>query len=901
MRGLLCSAARGPAALLITGELGIGKTTLWNRSVELAGQSGLRVLTARGYAAESELTYAAVADLLGGVENSLLDELGPIHRQALERLLLRREPGPVCNERTAGAAFLAILEVVARDRPILLAMDDAQWIDASSRLVIGYAARRLAGRIAILAAARSPEDPATWIQLARADSFARITLGPLDRVAAVTLLEDRIGRDLPGPLVRQILRLSGGNPYHALELAQTLDEEHADGRLQLPDTLQQLVSERLNGISSGGAQVLLVAACLGAPTIAAVASAMDISVDRVVAAIEEAELRGVVVIDGGTVRFAQPLFAHGAYYAVDAPVRRALHRRMATNTADPEARARHLALASVLPESDTLKAIDAAADSAISRGARSAAAELHEMAIRLGSEDPVRLVTAADQHVRAGSFTRAEAHLEAALQQLPAGATRSFAMMLRGGLHMCRDGARAIETLTAAVEESHDVPPMQLRSLLLLSFVLGATGDRDAALVTARRAAELSAGVGEPQTRALALAWRVITEFRCGLGVDWPTLRLANALEDSASTAPAPLLPSNIETVINILTGEIHLVEGRASAMALRCRERGNHIDAAWADQFVVLAELMAGRTQAAEEASSAAMRDAQLVGGCLGRVISLACQAAVAAHRGHAEETHRWVRAAIDAAEASGLRQFAALPMSSLAFLQVSSRDYADAIKTLEPFLAAFDPTDPTEIGTTSFLPDAIEALVALHRFDEAEPLIAALEANGARLDRPWMLAVGGRGRACLLAAQGDLDGAERNIDRALVAHRRLAIPFEQARTELLIGQLHLRRRRRRDAIASFESALASFEALGYLLWADRARMNLDRCTPAAGSPGDEAALTPAERRIAERAAAGLANRDIATELFVSVKTVEQNLSRVYRKLGIRSRAQLHARLVSG
>ena len=207
-------------------------------------------------------------------------------------------------------------------------------------------------------------------------------------------------------------------------------------------------------------------------------------------------------------------------------------------------------------------------------------------------------------------------------------------------------------------------------------------------------------------------------------------------------------------------------------------------------------------------------------------------------------------------------------------------------------PSLSRFDPmSSPTEIFAASIVPDAVEALTALGRADEAEPLVDALERNGARADRAWMLAVGARCRAMVQAASGDVDAAVQSARRALTEHDRLPMPFERARTQLLLSQLL--RRDRSEASAMLRDALAAFEQLGTQLWADRARAELTG-TRSRARPNGRDGLTPAEQRVAELAASGMTNRDVAAKLFISAKTVEATLARVYRKLGIRSRAEL-------
>jgi DNA-binding NarL/FixJ family response regulator len=205
---------------------------------------------------------------------------------------------------------------------------------------------------------------------------------------------------------------------------------------------------------------------------------------------------------------------------------------------------------------------------------------------------------------------------------------------------------------------------------------------------------------------------------------------------------------------------------------------------------------------------------------------------------------------------------------------------------------VATFVPaTSPTELPNAAFLPDAIEALVQLGRLAEAKPLVEALERNGRRLDRPWMLAAGARGRSMLLASLGDLDAATEAAQRAMAEHDRLAMPFERARTLLQLGQLQRRQRKKESATASLREAFDTFDKLNVPLWVERVRSELVRVNVGLRQSGQ---LTPSEQRVAELAASGMKNRDVAAALFISPKTVEANLARIYRKLGIKSRAEL-------
>jgi DNA-binding CsgD family transcriptional regulator len=204
---------------------------------------------------------------------------------------------------------------------------------------------------------------------------------------------------------------------------------------------------------------------------------------------------------------------------------------------------------------------------------------------------------------------------------------------------------------------------------------------------------------------------------------------------------------------------------------------------------------------------------------------------------------------------------------------------------------LDVFDSLPSSEIMTATFIPDAVEAMVGVGRHADAVPLIEELERNGARLGGCWMLAVGARCRSAWLAATGDIAAATRMAEAAMTEHERLPMPFERARTQLLLGQLLRRQRQKETASATLRHALAIFEAMGTPLCADRARAELARTNVA---PRPRLAMTPSEQRVAELAASGMTNRDVAAALFISPKTVEANLVRIYRKLGIKTRAEL-------
>jgi len=226
-----------------------------------------------------------------------------------------------------------------------------------------------------------------------------------------------------------------------------------------------------------------------------------------------------------------------------------------------------------------------------------------------------------------------------------------------------------------------------------------------------------------------------------------------------------------------------------------------------------------------------------------------------------------------------------------ALGFLEVSLENYSDALEAVQPLLVRVEMMPKaTEIIAASYIPDAVEAMVELDRLESAEQLVTTLERNGSRLRRDWMTAVGGRGRGMLLAARGEVSEAVDAVEQAMTVHNRMTMPFERARTQLLLGQLQRRQRMKSLSALSLQEALTAFDQLGTPLWADRARNELGRVS--GGEP--QKILSASERRVAELATSGMTNRNIAAAMYISPKTVESNLARIYGKLGIHSRAEL-------
>lgn len=902
VRAFLEAALTGPATLLVEGEAGIGKSTLLWDAAATATTRGYRVLSASGAPTEVRYAYTAVADLLDGVDVEVLEQLPEEQHAAVDRILLGGGDGPASDERIVATAFLAVIRKLSSVTPVLLCIDDVQWLDMSSRMVIGFAQRRLTGRVGLLSALRTGEVDAAdvnWLGPAFPGSIERLRITPLTLGGVHALISARLGRTLPRPTITRIHQTSGGNPFFALELARFIAEDPAMAAIGLPDSLAALVRDRIGQPDADVGAVLLAAACAAPPTVERVSLATGISTDRVVEVVESAQARSVVEIDGSRIRFRHPLFVTGVYSAAGPSERRAMHRRLSAIVTEAEVKARHLALAATTADPDVLQALDGAVAVTRARGAPAVAAELIELAMNLGDDNPIRRIQAAEQHFRSGEMARARSHLRSVLDDLPAGnPLRCMALMLLAAVTGYGESLlTAAELLTQAVDEAADHPILQLRARLLLVPLTGLIGDLKRSVDLANTAVEQAEKLDIAALRSQALTIAVHVRFLYGLGVDRKTLRQAAEIEDRRSGAAATFQASASLPVMAAMAGEVQLGRNQMRVIHQRFIAHGTEIDTLWAANYVALFDMWLGALTTAADLAEDSVQRAEQMGGKHLLVHAWCTQASIAALRGDEGTARSVATAAIEVASDTGAAFLVGSAATALGFLDVSRGDYAAAIVALEPLLSGFDPAHDTEIFVGAYLPDAIEALTALGRLDEAEQLFVALETNGARLDRPWMLAVGARGRGHWLVGRGELEAAEQAALEAVVHHGRLPMPFETARTQLLLGQIQRRRRRKQAAQASLSAAFATFERLGTPLWTQRARAELDRLTAAA--PG--AGLTTAERRVAEHAAAGLSNKQIAAELFIAPKTVEMTLSAVYRKLGIRSRAGLFAALNPG
>ena len=887
----------GPVGLLIEGEPGIGKTSVVAEAVRAAHERRYRVLQAQPAEAEADLSFAALSDLVGGAFDDARDALPTPQRQALEVVLLLREADVLADPRTTASAVVTLLTKLSSRDPVVLAIDDTQWIDQASRHALEFAVRRLPLRAGIIVASRSGEDPARTLDLARAlapRSLEHVVMGPMSLSALGKLIGSRLGLDLPRPTLVRLAEASGGNPFYALEIADALARASAlpalGEPLPVPRTLQALLNERVGRLSAPARAATSTAAALSRPTVNALEAAVGSDLD-LEAALAEAEAADVLLSDGDRLRFAHPLLASTIYGSLTAGQQRATHRRLAAIVGDAEERARHLARSVSAADEGAASSIEGAAALAARRGAPESAAELFEAACRLTpterSEDLARRTLGGAEALNlAGDLDGARSLALRALELGQAGSIRARALLLLGSLATYTDTieARIAYQERALVEAAND---LDLRVDILLALFEQIAVDPEVARRRADEAIRLTRELHDDDRLARALMDSFVAGAVLGLGARVDKLHEAMALE-AGSTGPVSVYP----LIWFHWVDDIDATRARFRLLHQQLHDHGDVTAAAEIVELLTMAEFRAGNWKEAEQA----LEDACDV---LGQfevrgpfVASFTDRAVIDAHRGRLERA----RGTMDEILAiDGLDTFwRMVGHSAQGAVEFCAGRHEAADRAWAQMRE-----EARDVGWVDFLddrsePDHVDALVALGKLDEARRVLEHLEWRGRTLTRPWIDASLPRARALILAGDGDLQGALSVVDAAPAIP---SLPFEMARLFLVRGQLERRANRKLAARDSLSAALEAFDALGSPPWARRTRDEIARLGLRHRRPDE---LTESERRIAELAASGMTNRQVADAAFVSPKTVEANLARVYQKLGIRSRAELGARMTT-
>jgi DNA-binding CsgD family transcriptional regulator len=909
VREFLDAVERLPGALVIEGEAGIGKTTLWRSGIASAEERGYRVLSTRPAQTESQVSYAGLADLLEPVLEEALAELPPPQRRALQASLLLRDAGGSVPDQTAIAfAFLGALRAAAREKPALVAVDDLQWLDAPSGFALRFAARRLREEsVGLLVAVRSERAGEPSRQIERLLSEERLRgfkVGPLSLGAVHHLIQTRVDIVLSRPALQRLHQTAGGNPFFALELARAL-KEHGDqlepgAPLPMTGGLRQLLRARLAALPRDSEEVLLFAAAVPQPTVALVAEAVG---EDARASLRQAVDAELIELDGDRIRFAHPLFASALYSAAGAERTRTTHRRLAAIVADPEERARHLALGTEQADADVAAALDEAMRIARVRGAPQAAAELGEHALRLTSHEDLeaahrRRLEAGSAHFDAGNSARARALFVEAAEQAGNGPRRAEALSRLARLHHYAGDQRvAVELFEECLADPGADASVRADAAEGLATSLFFLREELAnALHHARSAARAAEEEGKRGALAVALGTQGTIETVLGRPEAAQTLQSAAKLEEWARDFPLVRQPGFQLAFARVWSDDLDsacvaLEDVRRHAVA-----QGDESSLPFVLTYLSVAEFLSGGWQDAMRTADEAAQVALAADQDIGHAFALSARALVASGLGLEEAARTDAEEALALAE-RGTMFATTTSLWALGLLELSLDNPAEAHRLLGPLVARVEAAGIGEPGSIRFVTDDVEALVALGDRDTAAAQLERFEELGRRLGRRSALAASHRCRGVLAASAGAHDEALAEFGRALDELERLAFPLEHARTLLALGSAQRHMRQRRAARETLEQALRGFDELGASLWAERARAELGRISGRAPSRGE---LTASERRVAELVAVGKTNREVAAVLFVTPRTVEGTLSRVYTKLGVRSRAELARRWAS-
>ncbi|MFC0528977.1 AAA family ATPase [Phytohabitans kaempferiae] len=879
-----------PGPVLLEGPAGIGKTSLWRALVGAAERAGWSVLTCAPTESEAALPFAALADLL----RPLADQVPALprpQRVAAEAVLLTAESAAedVADERAVGAATRSLLEAVGG--PVLVAVDDAPWLDPSSERALRYALRRVGERVATLVACRTEGTDHTAAPLGLDDGrLTRVGLTPLGVGALHHVVRARLGVSLSRPLVARIARESGGNPLLAIELSRAVSRlprpPLPSEELPVGSSLRQLLRDALATLPEPSRAAVRLAALLTVPALADLAAA-GVAAD----AFDPAEEAGLLTVTPPTLQFAHPVYAAAVVAGIPPGVRRRLHRALADAVADPDERARQLARCTDGPDAGVAAELAAAADRQRARGAPAVAVDLYERAAALTPPEAAadrgrRRLAAVQCLLDSGDYAAAGAAADAVAAD-HTGAARAEALLLRAMVAWCADDLpAAVEAGERGLAAAPAGTPLAGRIHAHLALFQDAP---EPARRHAEAAIVLMSGVdGDRALLASALFQLFFQEVRAGLPARTVLLDRGLELEGGRPSWLAGTVPAIWWKSID----EHDRARERLGALLGHAVAAG---DEPWQHELLTHlgeAELVAGRWDAAARHIAAARELGEQLG--TGLVGETWLGGTLDAYRGRLAAARQVAEDGLRRADALGDLWCRRIHLQLAGFVALSAGRLAEAAEAYRGLVETIGDAGIVEPLGQRFEPDWIEACVGAGDLDAATDGLERLAARHARQPRPWTALGLARSRVLLTGATG----ADPSAELAALAEARAAVPAEavpldRARCLLVAGMAHRRARRKREAKVALDGAAAEFAAIGAAAFEARARAELARI---GGRPAAPTELTPTEERVARLAAQGRTNRAIADELFISPKTVEANLARVYRKLGIATRAELGA-----
>jgi ATP/maltotriose-dependent transcriptional regulator MalT len=879
---------RGRGALVLFGDAGVGKTTVWLAGLERARERGLRTLAARTAETEAQFPYASLADLIEPVADEALRLIPLPQRRALEVALFRREPTSAWDSRGVASATLTALTSLSIDAPLLLAIDDTQWMDPASADALGFAMRRCLGdKVRLLGTERAGVEGGLDLR-----DPARLSVAPLEPDALREIIRVRLGLEIRRSAMLELATRSGGNPFYALELARDgriLDDADAP----LPQSLEALLADRLGNAPRDVRDALLVAAAHRNPR-PELLEAAGIAGDTVQRAVD----MNLLVPAGDLLRFSHPLIASSVQGRATASRRREVHQRLAAAITDPDERAPHLARATVGTNEPVASDLEAAADRAGRRGAPRAAAELAAHAVRL--TDPAgheahqrRTVVLADLLAVTGEGDEARRLLRELAEGMPRGAARAR-VLLRLAEWSSADRDAVIDILNHALSEADDTG--RALGLLQLATVRWFRGEIEEAGRIFEEAAPIAERVGDGQTQAHSLTRLAVIGFARGDGVNERLVRRAQRARGPNRGLPSLVIQPELDLAEAwVLTGEL----ARARPILERYRalaiEFGDELVLAQVLANVSFLECHEGNVVEAAAAATEGIELARQLDDPVVLAYALYFAARTRSRFGQVEQARRDADESIELAQDGDFELFRLCDVDVLGYIALSLGQLDEAVDHLTHVVERMKEMRWREPAPVEAHHNLAEVYVRRGQFELAESLLDDLEGIAKPTGRVRSLAGAARVRGLIAAARGDVDGAVSLLEESLAIQARLPEPHESGRTLLALGSVLRRANRKRAARDTLNEAAQTLDRCGARLWAEHARGELERI---GGRPLRAGELTATEQQIAELVAAGRSNHEVARAVSLSPKTVEWNLSKIYRKLHVRSRGELAAKI---
>jgi DNA-binding CsgD family transcriptional regulator len=890
---VLSGAAAGTArCLVLDGEPGVGKTELLAYAASAA--PGFRVLRTTGVESELELGFAGLVELVRPVLD-LLAAVPPGQRAALEAALGLGPPA-TASRLLVGAGLLSLVASAAQREPVLVLVDDLQWVDAPSAQALLFAARRLrADRVAVLVAYRSGEHLPV-----QTGGLSQVTIAGLDHETAGELLLER-APGLSALVVDELYSSTGGNPLAMLEIVSRLSPSQRTGLEALPAPLpsvggiEEAFYRRVSDLNEAAQHALVLVSASGDADLALLGPAL-VECGYTVSDLGHAVDAGLLQLEMGRAVWRHPLVRSAVYHRTPVSERRAAHRAIAACLSeDSAAWAWHRAAAAEGPDERVASALDRVAAEAAQRSGYAAAAGACEQAARLSEGRPEaarRRFSAGDAAWLAGDSPRAERLLEEASADAETDDLRGQILALRGhSEYGAGDAWRSAEMLTSAADLLRATDPRRAAETLLRAAVARWwANDPGGMTAVAAKVSELALMDSSLATAAdyvggLAATYRGETEQGTAL-----LERAAAAMAVDSHNWP------HIVQKQAALGWLGRTTEGRALAEQRAQELRSIGALGMLPNMLGITAseDLDDDRWPEAEAEAVEAIEMSQELGQPAHTAELYAILATVAAFRGDEEECRRNIKLSLDVAHRHGRPWVRLIALRAGGLLALGQGDLDAAVEAFTEVAnvpLARGLRGPTVIS----IPDLVEVLVRKGHVKEAVHRTEELERRTRGMTDIRAPALVLRCRA--LTASG---AAAREVFQAAIkAHSSDPDGFVSARTHLLYGEWLRRQGERRAARAELEEALATFDNYGAVPWSERARGELRASGMTLRSRAHaHSSLTPAELRVALLAADGLSTKEICAQLYLSINTVEFHLGRVYRKLGVRGRTELARRL---